>query len=68
MPLYVLVARKEEFNFTNSLLISRGLKAAALLIVTTAARRREGGTIRRNWLSSLGEGGADNSSRNTARC
>jgi len=43
MPLYVLVARKEEFNFTNSLLISRGLKARALLIVTTAARRRGGG-------------------------
>jgi hypothetical protein len=33
--------RKEEFNLTNSLLISRGLKAAALLIVTTTGAGRE---------------------------
>jgi len=31
MPLYVLVARKEEFNFTNSLLISRGLPQRLIL-------------------------------------
>ena len=49
----VVVVRKEEFNLTNSLLISRRLKAAALLIVTAAGcgEGRGSGTIRRNWLS-----------------
>ena len=38
-----VVVRKEEFNLTNSLLISRGLKAPALLIVT--ADGGEGGVL-----------------------